>query len=135
MKKTRIFVALFVVLALISACAPAGETVLTVGEKAYTQADLEALGTTTVDYTDKDGETTTYEGVSLITVLEDAGMAGAGQTLVFTAADGYEAEVSSDEALACENCTVAFDEGSLRMVMPDFSGKLQVKEVIQISTK
>lgn len=135
MKKTRLFFALFVILALISACAPQEEAILTVADKAYTKSELEALGTTSVDYTNKDGETTTYEGVPLMVVLEDAGLAEPGTTLVFTAADGYEAEVTTDEVLGCEGCTVAFDGESLLMVMPDFSGKLQVKDVISITTK
>jgi hypothetical protein len=133
MKKTRLFVTLFIVLALISACAPAGESILTVGEKAYTQADLEAMGTMFVDYTNKDGETTAYEGVLLADVLADAGVVDSGSEVVFVASDGYEASMAMDEVLACANCIVAFDDGSLRTVIPEMSGKLQVKDVVKIS--
>ncbi len=138
MKKTYLFTVLFVVLALLSACAPkeaateAAATVLTVNDKTYTQTDLEALGTTSVDYTDKDGNTTTYNGVLLSTLLSDAG-AGTGTDVTFSASDGYEAGLTVDEAMACPNCIVAFDNGSLRTIMPDMSGKLNVKDLIQIS--
>jgi hypothetical protein len=137
MKNTRLFVSLLVLLALLTACAPAAqeEALITVGEKAYTLSELEDLGTISVDYTDKDGETTTYEGVLLLTVLEDAGIADAGATITFTASDGYEADMATDDAAACENCIVAFDDGSLRMVMPEQSGKLQVKDVVSISVQ
>ncbi len=135
MKKFRVLVVLMFVLVLVSACAPAGETILTVGDKTYAKADLEKLGTAIVNYTGKDGETTTYNGVPLLAVLEDAGMKEAGQTLVFTADDGYTAEVTTDEILGCEGCSIAFDDDSLRLIMPDFSGKLQVKGLVEINTK
>ena len=138
MKKTYLFTLLFVILALVSACAPkeaatSGETVLTVNDKSYTQADLEALGTTSADYTDKDGNTTTYQGVLLSTLLSDAG-AGTGTDVTFAASDGYEASLTVDEAMACPNCIVGFDNGSLRTVMPEMSGKVQVKDLISITT-
>ncbi|MCB2203093.1 hypothetical protein KQH56_03720 [bacterium] len=138
MKKTRLLPVLFVILALLSACGPkeaaAGETVLTVNDKAYSQADLDALGTTSVDYTDKDGNVTTYEGVSLSALLTDAG-ADSGSEVTLTAADGYEASLSVDEAMACADCIVGFDDGSLRTVMPDMSGKLNVKDLISIAVQ
>ena len=132
MKKTFVFAGLLIMLTLLGACATAQETaVLTVGGQEYSQSNLEALGTLSVDYTDKEGETTTYEGVLLSNVLNDAGVTG--ETVVFTASDGYEAEMPMADAMACNNCIVAFDDGSLRMVMPEQSGKLQVKDVVEIS--
>jgi hypothetical protein len=50
-----------------------------------------------------------------------------------TASDGYEASLTVEEAVACANCIVAFDGDMLRTVMPDMSGKLNVKDVIAIS--
>jgi hypothetical protein len=132
MKKTFVFMSLFVILALLAACAqPKEAAILTVAGKDYSQSALESLGTMSVDYTNKDGETTTYEGVSLVALLEDAGSSGS--TVTFTASDDYEAEMTFDEAVACGNCIVAFDDGSLRMVMPDLSSKLQVKDVVSIN--
>jgi DMSO/TMAO reductase YedYZ molybdopterin-dependent catalytic subunit len=137
MKKTRLFTVLFVVLALLAACSPqeaAGDPVLTVNDKAYSQADLEALGTTSADYTDKEGNVTTYEGVLLSALLSDAG-ADSGSEVTFTASDGYESSFSVDEAMACANCIVAFDDGSLRTVMPEMSGKLNVKDLVSITVQ
>jgi hypothetical protein len=133
MKKVRLIVSIFILIALVTACSAAtddGEAVLIVGDKGYSKSQLEALGTQDVDYTDKDGETTTFTGVLVNDLLEDAGLNAA--NLVFVAADGYEAEATMDEIGACTNCIVAFDEDSLRMVMPDMSGKLQVKGVVEI---
>lgn len=135
MKKNYLFVSILVVIVLLTACAQAEETVLTVGDKEYCQSDLKAIGVMNTDYTNKDGETTSYEGVSLSALLSDAGVDSAGSTVTFTAADGYEAAIETAEALACTDCIVAFDGDSLRTVMPDFSGKLQVKDVIAISVE
>ena len=84
------------------------------------------------DYTDKEGVTTTYEGVSLAAVLEDAGLSGSSE-ITMTSSDGYEASLTVDEVSACANCIVAFDEDTLRTVMPDMSGKLNVKDLVKIS--
>lgn len=132
MKKTFLFISLLVILSIITACAPTQEAiVLSVDGQVYSKSELEAIGTMSVDYTDKDGETTTYEGVLLSEVLNNAGVNG--DTITFTAADGYEAEMPLEDAMACSDCIVAFDDGSLRMVMPEQSGKLQVKDVVEIS--
>jgi hypothetical protein len=146
MKKRTIFVVMLLALTLLSACvAPATEATeaveevseaaaLTVGDKTYTKTDLEALGTMKADYTGKDGETITYSGVSLSTLLEDAGLTE-GENVTFVASDGFEGGVTLAEAMECANCIVAFDGDSLRMVMPDFGGKANVKDVIEIRVK
>ncbi len=139
MKKSSLLIVVLVLLTLITACTSADvvtetdEAVLTVGGKAYSQSELEALGTMSTDFTNRDGETTTYTGVQLITLLNDSGLSG--DTLVFTAADGFQADLEMDEALACNDCIVGFDNGSLRMVMPDMSGRVQVKDVIEITAE
>lgn len=126
---------MIIILVLVTACAPAAQEVviLTVSDKGYTRTALEALGTKSVDYTDKDGEIKTYDGVHLAALLDDAGISGS--SLTFTASDDYQAELSTDEAMVCKNCIVAFDDDSLRLVMPDFSGKLQVKDLISINAQ
>ncbi|MDY6846373.1 MAG: hypothetical protein SVP52_04485 [Chloroflexota bacterium] len=140
MKKSTLFASLFIVIALLSACSQAPEAVitetavLTVGSEELTLSELEAYETLSADYTNKDGETTTYEGAPLVDLLQDAKLTE-GDTLIFTASDGYEAEMPLDEALNCANCIVAVDDDILRMIMPDMSSKLQVKDVVKISVK
>jgi hypothetical protein len=138
MKIHRLLIPLFLLMILISACAPeqaaVEEAVLTVGDRGFSLRELEALGTISVDYTNKDGETTTYSGAPLASLLVTAGLTGSG-TLVFTAADGYEADMALEEALGCADCILAIDNGALRMVMPELSSKLQVKDVIEIRLK
>ncbi len=135
MKKNYLFASTFLVIILLTACAQAEETLLTVGDQEYCQSDLEAIGMMSIDYTNKDGDTTTYEGVSLAALLTGAGVDEDGSTITFTAADGYEASMDTSEAIACTNCIIAFDDGALRTVMPDFSSKLQVKDIIAVSVQ
>ena len=88
-----------------------------------------------VDYTNKDGETKTYTGVSIAALLADAGAAG-DATLVLVAGDGYTAEVALADLVGCANCIVAFDpKGGLRTVFPDLAGNLQVKDLVEIQVK
>jgi len=145
MKKFNSFMILIFVVALLSACTTAApeaaeelledETVLKVGEKTYTKKQLEALGTMESDYTGKDGETTTYTGVLLSNLLADADMIN-GENITFVAADGFEGVVSLADALACDNCIIGFyGESSLRTVMPDFGGKANVKDLVEISVE
>lgn len=137
MKISFSLIVVLILLTLITACTSAEvateEAVLTVGGKAYTSSELEALGTKSTDYTNRDGETTTYTGVQLMALLEDAGLSG--DTLIFTAADGYQADMALDEAFACTDCVVSFDNGSLRLVMPEMSSKLQVRDLVEINTQ
>lgn len=132
MKKTNLIFLVFVVLSLLIGCAKsAGETVVTIGGKEYTKADLERFDTLEVNYTAKDGNTTTYNGVVLRDLIADAGLSSA--TITFSAIDGYQAEAELTDLIACTNCILAFVDDSLRTVMPDMSGKLQVKDVVEIS--
>jgi hypothetical protein len=146
MKKSLIQLAsLFVLVALITSCAPQVEPVPAepIGADgalkmtgpaifiAWTMEDLQGFPSTEVDYTNKDGETTTYSGVAISLLLAEVGVESF-NSLTLIAVDGYSAEVTADEMDGCERCIVAFDGGSLRSVMPDLSSKLQVKDLVEI---
>ena len=93
--------------------------------------DLQGLPATEAEYTNKDGETTMYTGVAISALLAEVGI-DSFNSLILVAADGYTAEVTADELAGCSNCIAAFDDGSLRSVMPDLSSKLQVKDLVEI---
>jgi len=135
---------LTLLIALFVGCAPQGqqaaeqavsEATLTISSPqvnvTWSLSDLQAFPTIDVEYTNKDGETTIYNGVALSTLLEEAGIESY-KSLSLVAADGYTAEVTSDELAGCTNCIIAFDDESLRSIMPDMSGKLQVKNLVEI---
>jgi DMSO/TMAO reductase YedYZ molybdopterin-dependent catalytic subunit len=138
--KTLLFLLVMMAL-LLAACAPQGTPVLkasgnVTSEKSWTDAQLKKLGTVNADYIDKEGVTTTYTGVPIVTLLDEAGIKDGSTAVVFVASDGYTAETTLEELQACKTCIVAFDDdGSLRTVMPDFSGKLQVKMLTEMQVK
>ncbi len=113
--------------------APAAEAALTVGGEEYTMADLKGMKTMVVESEKKDGTTEEYTGVKVTDLLADAGATG--ETVVFVASDGYEAELALVDLEGCPDCVVALDGGELRMVLPGFPGNVQVKGVVEIKTK
>jgi len=105
-------------------------------EKSWAEDEVKALETMDVQAANKDGKMIGYKGVSLKGLLELAKPASDAATLAFVAGDGYSAEMPLTDALNCKNCIVAFDDGGgFRMVLPDFSTKLQVKDVVEIQVK
>lgn len=108
-------------------------TVLVVGEMPFSMNQLVNMDTLDVEYTGKDDTVTVYTGVPLLDLLSEAGLEG--ETILLTASDDYQAEVSAAELESCADCVVAFDEGGLRSVLPGFSSKVQVKGLVEISVK
>jgi len=105
-------------------------------EAAFSERDLRDLGTQDVEFTEKTGEVPTYTDPRLVDVLDAVELNVDASAVVFVASDGYEAEATLEEIQGCGDCIVAFqDDGTLKLVMPGFSGKLQVKGVVEIQVK
>lgn len=104
-------------------------------ETTWIAEEIGAMDMMSVDYTNKDGETTTYEGVLISDLLEAAGVKTEAQTVVFVADDGFSAEMALADVMSCANCIVAVDDGGFRTVMPEQSGKLQVKGLVEMQVK
>ncbi len=147
-KKRTILIIGLVAILLLAGCGPAeepaeergGPIALTVSgavdeELSLSMGDLEGMESVAVEYTGKDGETETYTGVPVSVVLAEAGLSGDASAVVFVASDGYEAELPLSDLKGCSDCVVAFDGDELRMVLPGFSGKVQVKGVVEIQVK
>lgn len=146
MKKSNIKIAVIILLAaLITSCAPQDEPVpaesfgaeaaLTMSGPAtfvaWTLEDLQGFPSIESIYINKDDETTSFTGVAISALLAEVGI-DSYNSLTLVAADGYSMEVTADELAGCEKCIVAFDDGSLRSVMPELSSKLQVKDLVEI---
>jgi tungstate transport system substrate-binding protein len=105
-------------------------------EVTWTEKQLNALDAINVDYTGKDGTTTTYNGVLISRLLEEAKAPTDAESLVLVGSDGYTFELPMADVAGCTDCIVAFDpEGGLRSVMPSQSGKAQVKGLVEIQVK
>ena len=101
-------------------------------QAAWTEADLKSFDMVTADYVNEDGETTTYDGIAINTLLDSAGVKEF-EKITLLASDGYNAEALSEDLAGCSDCIVVFQkENGLRSVMPGFSGKLQVKDLVEI---
>jgi len=99
----------------------------------YTESELRAMETMDVEDVDNDGEATTRTGVSLNTLLDEAGVSDEAVTLVFITNDGSETEVDLAEVRACAECIIAFrNNGGFRMTLPGFPNSAQVRGVIEI---
>jgi hypothetical protein len=98
-----------------------------------TANDIKGKSQVEVEYTGKDGTVTKYTGTALKQLLPEVAEAN---TLTFVGKDGYTVDLSGADLLKCGTCIVAFqDDGGLRTVMPGQSGKLQVKDLVEIKIK
>jgi hypothetical protein len=124
---------------LFAACAAKAEPValkLTgLATKSWTAAELKALPSASADFTNKDGQTTTYTGVAFTTLFDSAGLKDYA-TITLIGSDDYKADVAKADLSACPTCIVAIlSDGSLQSVLPGFSGKQQVKNLVEIQAK
>ena len=118
--------------------APSAETALQVtgnveDAMAWTEEEVRSKDTVDAQRENKDGEMSTYTGVPVSALLEEAGVPDDATTVTFVAEDDYAAEAELSDIMACGDCIVSFrNQGGFSIVMPGYSGKLQVKGVVEI---
>ena len=151
MKKIVNILGLVLITALVVSCAPAAasapaaEAVEVAAdaplkmsglvEKGWTLEELKAMPVTEAEYTNKDGETKTYSGVSFKDLFAAAAV-GNYASVTLIAADDYSVGVDQKTLDACTTCIIAIgDDGSLRSVMPGMQGSLQVKDLVALEVK
>ena len=135
MKRIRIMLSALVIAVIVSGCSTNGASILFVNglaEKAYTKRELQSFPQIESAYMNKDGEVAEYSGVSITSIIKESGIEEY-SIVTLIASDGYSAEVTSEELTNCDKCIIAFqDDGGLLVVMPDFSSKLQVKDLSEL---
>jgi hypothetical protein len=105
-------------------------------EMGWTEEEVRAMDTIEAESTNKEGETETYTGVPINALLDKASVKDGATAVVFMADDDYTAEATVAEVRGCADCIVSFrNQGGFSIVMPGFSGKLQVKGVVEIQVK
>ncbi len=105
-------------------------------EMAWSEEEVRAMPTMDVQSKNKQGETSTYTGVSIAVLLEMAGVQAEASAVAFTASDGSSAEAQWAEVQACQDCIISFrNKGGFSVVMPDFPSDLQLKGVVEIQVK
>lgn len=144
----RAFLFIFILTLLITACAgstgepvssQASDTLLVTGntpEKRYTVEDLKSLDASQASFRD-----ITYVGVPLSALLQDAGFdPQTVKAVKAVAADGFSANYDPELANKADTLvayaqvdgSLADDEGTFRMVLPDQEGKLNVRQLVEI---
>ena len=100
----------------------------------YQEADLRLLEVAAISAEHPKKGTQSYEGVRLSTLLALAEVDAAAKKLVFTASDGFTAEVFLAEVTACADCMVAFSDesGVLYLVMPGLPSNTWIKDIVKI---
>ena len=111
-------------------------TGLVANEMAWSDAEVKAMETVTVQAANKDGVMSDYTGVSLNALLALAGVSAEATGLTFVADDGFTAEVTLAEIQACTDCIVSFrSNGGFSTVLPGFPNNVQVKGVVEIQVR
>jgi DMSO/TMAO reductase YedYZ molybdopterin-dependent catalytic subunit len=94
---------------------------------------LKALAVVTKSIETPKSGTVEFTGVLLSELLALAQVNSTATTLVFTASDGYSAQVDLAAVSACADCMVAFTtDNGLYSVMPGHAGKAWVKNLVTI---
>jgi DMSO/TMAO reductase YedYZ molybdopterin-dependent catalytic subunit len=103
-----------------------------------TDSDLHGMKVVTIStMPPKQTAAQSYTGVLLNELLDQASVKAGASSVLFTASDGYSAEVSLADIRACNNCLLAFSEtaGSYSTIMPGMLGNNWTKNVIKIEVK
>ncbi len=102
----------------------------------WTEDQIHAMPTMEAQSTNKQGETSTYTGVLLTKLLDEAGLQPDATTVVFVADDGFTGEVALSDLQACSDCILSFrNQGGFSSVLPGFPSNVQVKGVVEIQVK
>ncbi len=107
-------------------------------ELALTDADLHAMQVVTIStQPPKQTNAQSFTGVRLNDLLDQAGVKAGATAVLFSASDGYSAEVSLADIRACADCLLAFTDttGSYSTIMPGMLGNNWTKNVIKIEVK
>ena len=135
MKRLKNILTILIIAALVGACSASSDPVLSVSgstDKTYTKKELKGFSQVGSVYMNKDGEVIEYIGVPMKSILEDCGVETY-SSVMMVASDGYSAEVTYEELTTCNKCIITFLENDgLLAVMPDFSSKLQVRDLIEL---
>jgi hypothetical protein len=98
---------------------------------------LRAMGVVTIQAEHPKDGLQEYEGVRLASLLQIVQVKPEATKVVFTASDGYSAEIDLATLLGCADCMLAFGEmpGCFWTVMPGQASGLWVKEVTKIEVQ
>lgn len=105
-------------------------------QKAWTEDEIKAMDTMEAESTNKNGELSTYTGVSMNALLDAAGVKDGAATVALIGEDGASVDVALDEVRGCSDCIISFrSQGGFSSVLPGFPKEASVKGVIEMQVK
>ena len=105
-------------------------------EVAWSEEAIHSMEPIQVDSTNNEGESETYTGVQIMTLLSLAATRPDASTVIFIAGNGETAEVALSEVQDCEDCIFTFRKnGGFSVLVPAMSNKLMVKGVAEVQVE
>jgi hypothetical protein len=106
-------------------------------EVGWMEETVKTMDVIEVESTNSKGESDTYTGVSIKSLLEEAGVKPDAMTVIFFSDDGNSSsEIPVRDVLSCDDCIVSFrNKGGFSIVAPDLSKDAQIKGVVRIEVK
>ena len=147
MNPTKIFLIaiLFLVAMLFTACGqqsaiPEGAVLTITGsvdsEIGWLEEDIRSMETVDTVSENSKGESETYTGVPINSLLKLAGPKSNATTLVFIADDGTKGEASLVDIQNCSDCIFSFrNNGGFSVIAPGFGKDAQIKGVVEVQVK
>ena len=105
-------------------------------EAAWSEEEIHSMETIQVESTNNEGESETFTGVQINTLLSMASVKPDANILIFIGSEGETAEVLLSEVQDCEDCIFTFRKnGGFSVLVPGVSNKLLVKGVAEVQVK
>jgi tungstate transport system substrate-binding protein len=105
-------------------------------ETGWTEEEVRAMDTLEVESTNSQGQSDTYTGVLISSLLAEAQPSAEATTVVFVGDDGSTSEQPLADIQACENCIISFrTKGGFSVVLPGMPNPMPIKGVVEIQVK
>lgn len=105
-------------------------------EVGWSEEEIHSMESIQVESTNNEGETESYTGVQIKTLLSMASVKPDASMVVFIGGDGETAEIPLSEVQDCEDCIFTFRKnGGFSVLVPGVSNKLLVKGVAEVQVE
>ena len=105
-------------------------------EQAWTEAEIQAMETMEAEALNNSGETDTYTGVSVNSLLALADVKNQATAVTFITGDGETLEMPLADLQTCENCILSFrTQGGFSTTFPGFDDLPRLRDVVEIQVK
>ncbi len=102
-------------------------------EMAWTEAEIQAMDTMEAEGVNNSGETETYTGVSVNSLLALAEVKNKATAVTFITGDGETLEMPLTDLTGCADCILSFrNQGGFSTTFPGFDDLPRLRDVVQI---